>query len=524
MSREVRARIGAARLLLETVAGKAAHEAASRTQCIALLEVIKRSSLSVGELVELSELALEVAWVGDDSKHVAEALVPSSKAVRSDMQDYQHLHEFFLQSEWDAMLDASATFDSRLEVIVSRAVKLGCHCPSEFTLKHMTSLLLVLCAPADRLPFLTAAQKGDMKRHLKAAVKKWVRRAGRPAEHVDVLPATMAALRAKHPSVVEHAYFAGELPIACVVDIKLVYSLNASYRCRDGPPSASSAMVPMMQLSGQVQQQGFGQLELVAMMMMDNMARLQVSHGKLHACLSGNGGSSLASLAQHPGSSIAGIPSSLQQSVATTAAVFGHPHIAAPVLHRTPARLLALSDATSRVENGAQHVRIEEVAIDDAALDGEEAADSELEQAAKEAKGSDGAIGGTARLLELLDDRDADKRAISKEKGKSTPKAKGKLPATGKGGAATPKSKGGAATPKRKAKTPPKVEAKNGKRPFYTIERSRNQVLCRTGKGGPKSTSKFSYGPTHAECKTEATAVSLAKKWLTAELKRQGWD
>ena len=170
-------------------------------------------------------------------------------------------------------------------------------------------------------------------------------------------------------------------------------------------------MVPMMQLSGQVQQQGFGQLELVAMMMMDNMARLQVSHGKLHACLSGNGGSSLASLAQHPGSSIAGIPSSLQQSVATTAAVFGHPHIAAPVLHRTPARLLALSDATSRVENGAQHVRIEEVAIDDAALDGEEAADSELEQAAKEAKGSDGAIGGTARLLELLDDRDADKRA-----------------------------------------------------------------------------------------------------------------
>ena len=110
MSREVRARIGAARLLLETVAGKAAHEAASRTQCIALLEVIKRSSLSVGELVELSELALEVAWVGDDSKHVAEALVPSSKAVRRDMQDYQHLHEFFLQSEWDAMLDASATF------------------------------------------------------------------------------------------------------------------------------------------------------------------------------------------------------------------------------------------------------------------------------------------------------------------------------------------------------------------------------------------------------------------------------
>ena len=52
---------------------------------------------------------------------------------------------------------------------------------------------------------------------------------------------------------------------------------------------------------------------------------------------------------------------------------------------------------------------------------------------------------------------------------------------------------------------------KVGKRPFYSVERSRNQVLCRTGLGGPNSTFKFAYGPKHATCKTEAAAMTLAK-------------
>ena len=522
MTREVRARIGAARLLLETIADKAAHEAASQTQRIALIEVIKRSSLTVGELAELSELALGVAWAGDDSRHVAAALVPSSKGMRRNMQDYQNLHEFFVQSEWDAIMHASATLASRLEVILSRAMKLGCRCPSEHTLQHMTSLLLVLCEPADRLSFLTAAQKSDMMAHVRADFKRWARRADKPVEHLEKLPATMKTLRELFPSMVEHAYLPGEAPVACVIDIKLVHSLSASYRCRGGNLPAPSAMVPTLQLGGQGQQQGFGQLERFAMMMMDNMTRLQASHYQLHSCLQGSGGSSLASLAQRSGFMNGNLPNALQQSAAATAAVLGQPQVAAPVFPCTMPLLAPTTALLAVTPRPDPCPRVEEVVGEDAALDGEE-----LEQLAKEVHVSEDAIASTSRLLELIDDRDAEKRAMGKAKAKG--KSKGKTAAKGSVGklmlpsAATGKGKG-KLTAKNKGKDKAAHHSdKVGKRPGYTVERSRNQVLCRTGLGGPNSTLKFAYGPKHATCKTEAAAITLAKKWVADELKRQGW-
>ena len=381
-------------------------------------------------------------------------------------------------------------------------MKLGCRCPSEHTLQHMTSLLLVLCEPADRLSFLTAAQKSDMMAHVRADFKRWARRADKPVEHLEKLPATMKTLRELFPSMVEHAYLPGEAPIACVVDIKLVHSLSVSYRCRGGNIRAPSAMVPTLQLGGQGQQQGFGQLERFAMMMMDNMTRLQASHYQLHSCLQGSGGSSLASLAQRSGFMNGNLQTALQQSAAATAAVLGQPQVAVPAWPRTTSRSLhctmpllapttALLAATPRPE---PRPRVEEVVGEDAVLDGEE-----LEQLAKEPHVSEDAIASTSRLLELIDDRDAEKRAMGKAKAKG--KSKGKT--TAKGSRLT-------------------LVDKVGKRPCYRVERSRNQVLCRTGLGGPNSTFKFAYGPKHATCKTEAAAIRLAKKWVADELKRQG--
>jgi Zn-dependent peptidase ImmA (M78 family) len=138
--------------------------------------------------------------------------------------------------------------------------------------------------------------------------------------------------------------------------------------------------------------------------------------------------------------------------------------------------------------------RVEEVVGEDAVLEGEE-----LEQLAKEPHVSEDAITSTSRLLKLIDDRDAEKRAIGKAKAKG--KSKGK-----------PTAKGSRQT----------LVDKVGKRPCYSVERSRNQVLCRTGLGGPNSTFKFAYGPKHATCKTEAAAIRLAEKWVADELKRQG--
>ena len=81
MSSQLRSRIGAARLVLESVVGTCAHKAASRTQCVALLAEVKQAtlqgSLSVDDMANLSSLAVGVAWAGADAQIVAEAFVPA---------------------------------------------------------------------------------------------------------------------------------------------------------------------------------------------------------------------------------------------------------------------------------------------------------------------------------------------------------------------------------------------------------------------------------------------------------------
>ena len=59
----------------------------------------------------------------------------------------------------------------------------------------------------------------------------------------------------------------------------------------------------------------------------------------------------------------------------------------------------------------------------------------------------------------------------------------------------------------KSAKSPQKFAAK------YGLERSRNQVMCRTGLGGPGSTLAMKWG-SGQQFATEALAVAAAKKWL----------
>ena len=58
-------------------------------------------------------------------------------------------------------------------------------------------------------------------------------------------------------------------------------------------------------------------------------------------------------------------------------------------------------------------------------------------------------------------------------------------------------------------------------KPFFSVERSRDQVMCRTGLGGPGSSLKMPYGK-GAKYASEAAAVKVAMVWVEKEKKRQG--
>ena len=111
MNRDIRARIGSARLLLGPLVGQPTHAPASRTQCVALLDVIQKSSLTNEERAALSGLALGVSWCGDDAKSIADAFVSPPKLQRQSMHNFEALHECFVDYEWELLLDSSKRYD-----------------------------------------------------------------------------------------------------------------------------------------------------------------------------------------------------------------------------------------------------------------------------------------------------------------------------------------------------------------------------------------------------------------------------
>jgi hypothetical protein len=271
MSHDMRARIGSARLLLGPLVGQPTHAPASRTQCIALLDAIQKSSLTIGERASLSALALGVSWCGGDAKSIADAFVPPAKLQRQSMQNFEALPEYFVDSEWVLLLDSSKSMTAKSDVIISRAVALGCRCPTEPTMKSFTSLLLVVCEPADQLLTMSFAQKGDIMKHMRVGFKRWARRATKPVAYIDHLPSVPMHLKQNHLSLFEAAYAGGLDLVPCRIDMKVVCSVDVSFQCRGG-----ASHTPNLQLSG-IGGPQMGQLERFASGMMDGMCRMQAT-------------------------------------------------------------------------------------------------------------------------------------------------------------------------------------------------------------------------------------------------------
>ena len=116
---------------------------------------------------------------------------------------------------------------------------------------------------------------------------------------------------------------------------------------------------------------------------------------------------------------------------------------------------------------------------------------------------------GALALLEALDVRELEKKRVKdagkhgKEQGQ---RAKGKGKAAGK--------------PKCKAKTEQgtgggqKATHKSAaSHPIFKVERTRSQVMCRTGKPGPGQCHSIRFGK-GLECATEAAAKAKAEEWV----------
>ena len=423
------------------------------------------------------------------------------------MQDWTSIHEFLLQEEWDHMQSDKATLSSIMDIVLKRVVLTGGRCLAEPSLKHLTSLVLALSEKPEVLVVMEASKKHLMMNHVRLELKRLVRRAEQPAVYIEQLPPSIDIYRSLYPALVTGAYAAGKGPVNCPLEVKAIHSISMSFRCRGGGGGGVAQQMPMVQHPQQQQQQVFGQMERFAGFILQGMSQMQGVQNKLLEHLSLN-----STMATGSSSSSAGMTSTASGSASSLAmgsvALGSGSHHAAAIQNSLSVQALAINRAKPLVHAESLPALAPPEAVlapPDAALAPADSAlapaDVDLappDAALADAEPGDSAVGGAMALLGMLDEREAEKKEETKAK-KAKAKAKGNAKTAGeatheKEVAVTPtKAKPAAKTVSPTAKSAAKLKRKSSvaeesvvtapkKPPHYGVERSRKQVMCRTGR------------------------------------------
>ncbi len=151
----LRARIGAARLLLSSQSDPQKKAEASATQAASVIETIKSTVLSAEDRATVQCLLATVDRCPHDllemSAHVSVPPTSASEKTAAPttgrpwtMQNYSSVIYALTQHEWDQLSATMATLSSKMDVLVWRAINLECRGPSEPTFKAWAALMIVV--------------------------------------------------------------------------------------------------------------------------------------------------------------------------------------------------------------------------------------------------------------------------------------------------------------------------------------------------------------------------------------------
>ena len=148
MNRDLRARLGASRVLLARVHGDALANA-SRLQSQAFVSLAQTASLTDQERADLSCFASDAGFADADLAAILESLAPrivvkAKKKNRRTMQLFEAFVEYFTEAEWSALQDSDASFLEIRQIIFQRVFELGGRCPTEGTKRFMACMILML--------------------------------------------------------------------------------------------------------------------------------------------------------------------------------------------------------------------------------------------------------------------------------------------------------------------------------------------------------------------------------------------
>jgi len=278
MAAVIRARLGAARLALHSLAG-VSHTALSNAHAKAILDTIAANIDQVdapGRLT-LVEQAANVDFTEEDMNLVMKHLLGSDNKRRS-LQDYTSLVHYPSGAMWADLTSADGGRDNKLLILFNLAASLNMRLPSEYTLKAIASM--VLCLMHDNIFDIPGYVKKENYNKVKTGWHKFSRLLPVVCPHIVVLPPSPVKFKENYKSLYDAVFPTPEVaPIAPALDMAKYQMLESSYRCRGGALCQGSpdAHLPDQMLA--LQDGGSArQMNLVAntiMQQMDRQSRIQ---------------------------------------------------------------------------------------------------------------------------------------------------------------------------------------------------------------------------------------------------------
>ena len=239
MEQQLRARVGAARLLLQRNQGSPNFTNLSRLQADAIRDLIQKSisQVSASFKAELAELLLSVAWAPLDGEALISSLTPKdAPQIRTGRRSQQRFSPAFLgyftESQWASFCDSSLEAYAKLDILLTHSGAIGMRCPAEGTLKMLTSFWMSISYSPDELLVLPHSSKASLLLAVKRSFDSLRRRWPDPASYILDLPSSTVEYMRLHPATF-HAVFGTCSPVPSKVSLDRLIELDSSYGCRN---------------------------------------------------------------------------------------------------------------------------------------------------------------------------------------------------------------------------------------------------------------------------------------------------
>ena len=467
---------------------KASAAKVLEAQCQAMTTMLSGATLTVAEASAVAAAIHKVPWSEADRSMLLGLVVDrsagtSAAAFRSQLQDFAAISSYLSSAEWGTLLAERTPAAQKLNDLVAIAVRLQLRHPSEGTYQVLTAMFL-MCSEGSfsKAMNLSPQVKLSSLQH----VKKVFKAAPKPpaSEMVDKLPLCPGELRKKRPALYKVA-FASD-PVQCPLCQAELEALTNAIPMRTTSKLLAGVASPPSCAPGQPQD------VLVAML------------GALSKLMKGGGGAetgnSLLNLTMLPRHQRALMPEDLAEgeeqgvargqdvtilakakakaSPAKTLTEDGGESGRAPVKRFAPILAQAQGEGGDDEHKGEEHDEVQDSSA------GEPQAPRELSQGSNRKRTlsvSDTTDLIRRRLMEKAQQRKKELPATRKNHGKKDPAQYRQL-ATGPQKNCKKDQTSAKKVPAASEVTGKKVKAKSSckqRLPFFSVEWSRNQVMCR---------------------------------------------